>query len=86
MGMRVNNEGLVLFARNQLKPNSMSFDELLDILSNDLSLNRNVITEMIEPELRAQFFGGNNIPLKFNGRICAAGIFSARWQADNRYQ
>ena len=77
MGMRVNNEGLVLFARNQLKPNSMSFDELLDILSNDLSLNRNVITEMIEPELRAQFFGGKDIPLNSMAEF-ALLAFSAR--------
>ena len=63
MGMRVKNDGLVMFARNQLKPNAMSFEDLLEILSNDLSLNRNVVAEMIEPELRAQFFNGNNIPL-----------------------
>ena len=77
MGMRVNNEGLILFARNQLKPNPMSFDDLLDILGNDLSLNRNVINEMIEPELRTQFFGGDNIPLNSMAEF-ALLAFSAR--------
>jgi len=77
MGMRVNNQGLVLFARNQLVPNSMSFENLLDILGNDLSLNRNVVTEMLEPELRAQFFGGKDIPLNSMAEF-ALLAFSAR--------
>ena len=77
MGMRVNNEGLILFARNQLKPNPMTFSDLLGILGNDLSLNRNVINEMIEPELRTQFFGGDNIPLNSMAEF-ALLAFSAR--------
>ena len=77
MGLRVNNEGLVLFARNQLKPNPMSFDDLLEILGNDLSLNQNVINEMIEPELRMQFFGSNTIPLNSMAEF-ALLAFSAR--------
>ena len=75
-----------MFARNQLKPNAMSFDELLDILSNDLSLNRNVITEMIEPELRAQFFNGNNIPLNSVAEFALLAFSVRRWEADNRYR
>lgn len=76
-GLRTENEGLILFARNQLTPNPISFEQTVDILSNDLALNQGVINSLIEEELRQQFLGTADIPLNSMAEF-ALLAFSAR--------
>lgn len=76
-GIRTENEGLILFARNQLTPNPISFEQTVEILSNDLALNQGVINALIEEELRRQFLGDATIPLNSMAEF-ALLAFSAR--------
>jgi len=77
LGQRTENPNLVQFASNQLTPTDMDFEDVLEVLSNDLSLDRGVINQMIPDDLRTQFVGDSEIPLNSMAEFALLG-FSSR--------
>ena len=64
LGHRSGNDTIIRFAAGQLKPDPMSFNDMIDILGNDLALDENIVNKMLSDDLRRQFAPGNNIPLR----------------------
>ena len=55
LGIRTNNEAITQFATSQLTPTTLNFDQIVDILANDLALNVDVVNNMLPQTLRTQF-------------------------------
>lgn len=55
LGIRTNNEAITQFATSQLTPDPLNFDQTVEILSNDLALNVDVVNNMLPATLRGQF-------------------------------
>jgi hypothetical protein len=63
LGIRSENDALIQFASRQLKPKELLFDEMMQILGNDLALDESVVSNMLSGDLRRQFIKGTKIPL-----------------------
>ena len=55
LGIRTNSDAITQFATSQLTPTTLDFDQIVDILSNDLALNVDVVDNMLPQTLRSQF-------------------------------
>ena len=64
LGIRSENDALIQFASRQLKPKVLPFDEMMEILGNDLALDESVVANMLSDDLRRQFVKGAKIPLE----------------------
>ena len=64
LGIRSENNALIQFASRQLKPKVLPFDEMMEILGNDLALDESVVANMLSDDLRRQFVKGAKIPLE----------------------
>jgi len=56
-------EQIIEFASKSISPNPMRFGAIMKMLSNDLSLNPEVISTLMPKQIRDRYFPGGNIPI-----------------------
>ena len=56
-------EQITEFASKSISPNPMRFGAIMKMLSNDLSLNPEVISTLMPKQIRDRYFPGGNIPI-----------------------
>jgi hypothetical protein len=56
-------EQIIEFASKSISPNPMRFGAIMKMLSNDLSLNPDVISTLMPKPIRDRYFPGGNIPV-----------------------
>ena len=63
IGLSAGLDQVVEFAAKSISPNPMKFGEIMKMLSNDLSLNPEVISTLMPKQIIDRYFPGGNIPV-----------------------